>query len=98
MLFADKQIFWVNFCFFHNSLSFPCPAGYNLSNPEQTRLGEATAEGLTRVPFVNARSCVRTIDSERSPPLSASIIDSLVLFQERFQCSNSVPFPTAKTQ
>ena len=82
----------VNFCFFHNSLSFPCPARYNLSNPEQTRLGEATAEGLTRVPFVNARSCVRTIDSERSPPLSASIIDliELSLFTIKAECVHAM--------
>ena len=29
--------------------SSSCPARYNLSNPDQSRLGEATAEGLTRV-------------------------------------------------
>ena len=55
------------------------PARYPLSNPDQSRLGEATAEGLTRVaqtwtqfisriPLINARSWFRKIDSECSPP------------------------------
>ena len=54
-------------------------------------MGEATAEGLTRVPFVNARSCVRTFDSERSP-LSASIIDliELSLFTIKAECVHAM--------
>ena len=48
------------------NLSSSCPARCHLSNPDQSRLGEATAEGLTRaahtctqlilrIPLVNAR-------------------------------------------
>ena len=58
------------------NLSSSRSARYNLSNPDQSCLGEATAEGLTRVvhtcrdpknSFGKRSFRFRTIDSERSP-------------------------------
>ena len=40
----------------NRNLSFSCPARYNLFNPEQSRLGEAIAAGLTRAADINVHS------------------------------------------